>query len=311
VEGSDPQRVSIQTLIALAAAYAACYELTRHFSFSHWFLPAGLRLASLLLVPRRYWPALALGETLPVIEAAALCAGQFGGGWEFFAGTPLIVLYMPVVAFVQRRSTLYRPNGYLNVGMVLLLTLVCALLNAIVNELALESALLASPGAWPEIDARAYFFAYVLGAYLGALTLTPSILALREYFLARQRATWQPIWQRPRTRGLLGASAGLMLTAMLVAQHLDGWALQLCRMSTLLPVLVLTLRYGWQGAGLAGLPASIVVASTSTTLLDPPMIHAQVVLAFALSAALVAGAHIARRKQRYEEPGLMERTALD
>ena len=82
-------------------------------------------------------------------------------------------------------------------------------------------------------------------------------------------------------------------------------------MSTLLPVLVLTLRYGWQGAGLAGLPASIVVASTSTTLLDPPMIHAQVVLAFALSAALVAGVRIARRKQRYEAHGLMEGTALD
>ena len=44
--------------LAVAGAYAACYELTRNVSFSHWMLPAGLRLACLLLVPRRYWPAL-------------------------------------------------------------------------------------------------------------------------------------------------------------------------------------------------------------------------------------------------------------
>jgi glucose-6-phosphate-specific signal transduction histidine kinase len=217
---------------------------------------------------------------------------------------------MPVVAFFQRGTTLYRPNGYLNVGLILVLTLACALIDAVIDDLALRSALAASPGAWPDLDAHAYFFAYLLGAYVGALTLAPSILALREMARARSRPAWRSTWQDPLARGLIVATVTTMFGAALLAPTLDGWKLQACRLGTLLPVIVLTLRHGWQGCALSGLLASIVMASTSTTLLDPPMIHAQVVLALTLSGSLMAGTRIAQRRQRHAGQRV-ERPALD
>src|ERR1700712_4978393 len=104
-------RISWGSMLAVASAYAACYEITLYFSFSHWLLPAGLRLACLLLVPRRFWLALAVGETLPAAEHALIHLHQFGIGWTLSAGMPIIVLCMPVVALVQRRHTLFRPLG--------------------------------------------------------------------------------------------------------------------------------------------------------------------------------------------------------
>lgn len=304
MQDAEPKRISIGALVAIAAAYAACYELTQHVSFSHWNLSSGLRLSALLLVPRRYWPALLLGETLPVVEHAVLFAPRFGLDWALITGIPVMALCMPVVALVRRARALHRPDGSLNIGVILATTLVCALLNAGLNDLALRAALAAAPGAWPDLDARTYFFAYLLGSYLGALTLTPSILAVKSAYDASTRATWpRGVWRAP-TVVLIVAAASLMLAVALLADHMEGGLLMTLRLSIALPVLALTLRFGWQGGALAGLIASVVLATTSTRLLDPPMINAQIVLAFLLSGALLIGVPIARVKhaRRYAIP---------
>lgn len=296
MQDAEPKRISIGALIAIAAAYAACYELTQHVSFSHWNLSSGLRLSALLLVPRRYWPALLLGETLPVIEHAVLFAPRFGLNWALVTGIPVIALCMPVVALVRRKLALYRADGSLHIGLILATTLVCALLNAGLNDLALRAALAAAPGAWPDLDARTYFFAYLLGSYLGALTLTPSILALKTAFDAPASLKWLHGGLRPCTAALIVAAASGMLAVGLLASHAHDGPLMALRLSVALPVLALTLRFGWQGGALAGLVASVVLATTSTTLLDPPMINAQIALAFVLSGALLIGMPLARIK---------------
>lgn len=296
MQDAEPKRISTGALIAIAAAYAACYELTQHVSFSHWNLSSGLRLSALLLVPRRYWPALLLGETLPVIEHAVLFAPRFGMNWAMITGIPVIALCMPVVALVRRKLALHRPDGSLNIGLILATTLVCAVLNASLNDLALRAALAAAPGAWPELDASTYFFAYLLGSYLGALTLTPSFLALKMAVDAPASQKWLQGSLRAPTVALVVAAASLMLAVGLLAGHAQGGMLMALRLGVALPVLALTLRFGWQGGALAGLVASVVLATTSTTLLDPPMINAQIVLAFVLSGALLIGIPIARVK---------------
>lgn len=282
--------------LAVAAAYAACYELARHVSFSHWILTAGLRLACLLLVPTRYWPALAIGEALPVGEAALLCESRFGIAWTLSAAVPMVVLCMACVQPVLRRWNLYGADGRLQMGVVLGTTLGCAAITAATTALTLLTALLAAPDAWPDISVGAYFWAYLLGAYLGALTLTPTILALCERAQAQRRVTLALVWQSRLFRDTAGwalpALAGL---AWLAHATNNDIARQLARGAMLLPILSLAWRHGWHGTAIGGMGASIALAITGTKLLDPAMIQSQVILALVISSALMVGARASRR----------------
>jgi glucose-6-phosphate-specific signal transduction histidine kinase len=282
-------------MVAAAAAYAACYELTRHFSFSHWILPTGLRLACALLVPRRFWPALIIGETLPVLENAALCIPRFGLAWGLLASTPLIVPCMLLVTWMRRYAGIYRDSGEINMPMILFATAGAAVITATFTEAALLAALAASPGSWPEIDPVAYFLAYLLGAYLGALTLTPTILALRERLARSESVPWSTLWTSPLARELAFAALPVLLLLTVGALSSEGHLQQGLRLAMALPVVIATARHGWRGAAVAGMFASIAVASTSSVLMDPKMIQAQVVIALVVSTSLMAGVYVARR----------------
>ena len=50
--------------LAVAIIYGAAYMLLRKVGFAHFVPASGLKLAVLLLTPRRYWPALLVSETL-------------------------------------------------------------------------------------------------------------------------------------------------------------------------------------------------------------------------------------------------------
>jgi hypothetical protein len=83
--------------VAVVIAYVLGYELLRSFTVSHWILTAGLRLSCLLLTPYRYWPALAVGELLPLAYLGYDCYDQFGLAWSIAAAIPPVVLGMPIV----------------------------------------------------------------------------------------------------------------------------------------------------------------------------------------------------------------------
>jgi glucose-6-phosphate-specific signal transduction histidine kinase len=282
--------------LAVAGAYAACYELTRNVSFSHWMLPAGLRLACLFLVPRRYWLALAVGETLPIAEMAALHASAFGVLWALIVSFPPIALMMPAVAWMRKRFGLFREDGQIHMGMIMVATIVCAVINGIANGAALANVSMGNGSEAPAVTIP-LFLAWFLGAYLGALTLTPMILALRERLALQPggMATLKAVWHSSLTRDALFIAIPTLALLMGAASQLDGTALQCVRIAMALPVVVLTLRHGWHGSAVGGMLASIAMAATSFELRDPAMIQAQVVLAFVISTSLLFGVRVARR----------------
>jgi glucose-6-phosphate-specific signal transduction histidine kinase len=283
--------------VAVAGAYAACYELTRNISFSHWMLPAGLRLACLMLVPRRYWAALAVGEMLPIAEMAALHAAAFGYLWAAIVSFPPIALCMPAVAWLRERYGLFRKDGQVHMGMILVATMVCAVINVGANAAALANVSLADGSPAPEV-AVPLLLAWFLGAYLGALSLTPTILALRERLADQPEgiATVSAVWHSPLFRDALFIAVPSLALLMGMASQLEaGPALQFARMAMALPVVALTLRHGWHGTAIGGMLASVAMASTSFELRDPSMIQAQVVLAFVISTSLLFGLRVARR----------------
>ena len=276
---------------AVAAAYAACYEVTRHVSFSHWTLTAGLRLACLLFLPTRYWPALAVGETLPLIESALLCMPKLGGAWAVSASIPMIVLFMGFVKPFLQRWPLRGDDGRVRMSVILTATLACAVISAVSTSVTLATALLAAPEAWPGISVKAYFWAYLLGAYLGALTFAPAVLALYERSEALVQVTWASVWRSGLIRDAVSwAVPTLVVLSWLALVTTNDTVRQLARLTMMLPVLGLALRHGWHGSAFAGMGASVALAASGTVLLDPAMIQCQVVLALFLSSMLLVGA---------------------
>jgi two-component system sensor histidine kinase UhpB len=277
--------------VAVVAAYAACYEVTRHVSFSHWTLTAGLRLACLLLLPTRYWPALAAGETLPLIENALLCMPELGGAWALSASVPMVVLFMGCVKPILERRPLRTPEGHVRMSVILGATLGCAVISAVSTSLTLEASLLAAPDAWPGISAPAYFWAYLLGAYLGALTLTPALLALHERSQALEAVTCVAVWRSRLFRDVvLWAVPASVLLAWLALATTSDTIRQVARMALMLPVLGLAVRHGWHGSALGGMAASIALAASGMIVLDPALIRCQVVLALFITGSLLVDA---------------------
>lgn len=283
--------------VAVAGAYAACYELTRNFSFSHWMLPAGLRLACLLLVPRRFWPALGVGEMLPVVEMAAMHAAAFGTMWALIVSLPTIVMCMPAVALMQRYMGVRRADGQINMGFIMLATLICALISAGASSAALAMVHMGDGSVAPAVTVP-IFQAWVLGSYMGALALTPTIMALHERMIRLPDGvvTFRSVACSPLTRAALFIAAPILIVLMVLAGQVTDGLLQVVRLAMIVPVLILTWRRGWHGSAVGGMFASIAMASTSFELGDPSMIQAQTILAFAISTSLLFGVRVARRR---------------
>lgn len=276
-------------IIAVAAAYAACYEVTRYFSYSHWILTAGLRLACLLLVPYRFWPALILGEALPVAQNALLHAEDFGWAWASVSAIPFIPLCMPFIKAIRERMPLYDGNGQINATTLLFATLACAAVTAVRTDLAVFAALIVNPDGWEAWRAEGLIdlLAYVLGAYLGALSLAPVLLATREWF--RDSLSWHRFFTSQLIRDVAVGALPLLIAITTAASASSGLGLDVLRLATAVPVIALTLRHGWKGTAVGGLLSSVALATTSTVLLDPAMIRTQVILALVISGSLFAG----------------------
>ncbi|NKJ20157.1 MASE1 domain-containing protein [Dyella sp. SG609] len=281
--------------LLVAVGYAAAYVLLRSVSVSNWNLPASLRLAALLLVPMRYWPALVLGEAMPVAYQAWLSHGMFGWAWASFAAFPPMALCAPFMAWFRRRTMVVQADGRVDIPAVLTAALACAVLTAAGNVAALASVHMPAGQPAPAITAR-IVFGYFLGNYLGALTLAPLALAVRGWLAGTRPAV---AWASLRRSGLLrdGAMSLLLpLTALAgigyASENAD--AMQVCRIAMFVPVAWLTLRHGWRGAAFGGAAASCAVALTSTIVRDPSVIQAQAIIAFAISTLLMLGTRLAQ-----------------
>ncbi|MFC4762022.1 MASE1 domain-containing protein [Dyella koreensis] len=296
--------------LLVALAYAACYVMLRSVSVSNWNLPASLRLACLLLLPYRYWPALMLGEAMPVGYQAWTLHEQYGLAWATFAAFPPIVLCAPVVAWFRRSTRILQIDGRVDLALLLASALVCAVLTAMGNSLALTSVQLPHGAPAPTLTVQ-IVFGYFLGNYLGALTLTPVVFAMRGWLGGG--FAWSKVLRNDFLRdvavGLLPALAVLVWLGSIGTSD----TMQVCRIFMFLPVAWLAWRHGWQGAAIGGGIASCVVAFTSAVLRDPSVIQAQAIIAFAITTLLMFGSRITlpalqgeeRRERVDREHGLL------
>lgn len=274
---------------AIAAVYEAVYEITYYLSFQQFLLTTGLRLACMLLLPSRFWPALAIGEAVPLVETSLFCADQWGTLWAVLVSVPTVALWWPLLKPLRARWALYDGSGRLRMPVIIGATICASVITATFATVTLVAALTHSPGKWNTISPVEFFFAYLLGAYLGALTLTPVILALRERFKSlprpfRTTVIWRSLLLRDVVSWVLPALAVLACLAVMT----DSQSVRhIARLALLWPVFGLSARHGWHGTAVGGMAASFALAVTSTGQLDRSALAVQIVLAIVLSATLL------------------------
>lgn len=280
--------------VAVCLGYALSYALLSSISVSHWNLPAGLRVACLLLLPYRYWPALLLGECIPLGYHAWHGLSGPGWRWPVLAALPPLLLQMAMTVWVRRHTRLLLDRYQINMPMLLGLILASSVLTALGDVLVAKAAQASAGQLFPALETRAIFGDF-MSNYLGALAIAPMAIALVPALTDKDAQT--PLW---RTRLARDVAVGV-LTPLLVLMGLvfssQGDSMQVFRMAMFLPVVWLTARHGWQGAALGGTLASVAVTMTSSIVRDPAVVQAQALVAFAITTLLMLGSRIAQQGQ--------------
>lgn len=282
--------------LVVVVAYAAAYAVLRALSVSHWNLPASLRVLCLLLVPYRLWPALILGEALPLVYQSWVYHEQFGWWWAVISAVPAIAFNAPVFAWCRQRMNMFHAGGQPNMVALLTVILLGAVMTALSDTAALASVHMSGREVAPAITAR-IVLGYFLGNYLGALTLAPVLLAMRaRFFVSKARMSLLDSIRSRFVGDLVMGVVAPLLVLLWMATSGNEEVAQLSRMAMFLPVAWMILRHGWEGAAAAGMLASVTVQLTVTVVRDPVVIQAQALIAFAISTLLMLGSRLAPAK---------------
>ncbi|WP_307734431.1 MASE1 domain-containing protein [Xanthomonas albilineans] len=231
--------------VFLSAAYCASFLLAWQISVDQWYLPAGLRAATLLFLPYRLWPYLLLGDASALLvinlhivqEPNASLLGTYS----------ISFLMLPCVALIVHATRHYMVRLLDHECLLLPLTLTFALwstlcsiaLNALFNGYTLLTPIQALTRYW-------------LGDYLGMLMfIMPSVLWLRrkEHEAANSQLLRDGILSS-------GAVLALFITAVITQ---DRFLHQLLMSMMVIPSILLTLLHGWRGAAIGIVLANVAI----------------------------------------------------
>jgi len=162
--------------VLLAVSYAVAFWAARNVSVDQLYLPAGLRVAALLLCPARYWVYLIAGEYAFFALARYPLIPQYGLAWVVVASASL----MPAVAGIvhTHRRWMASSNDTWLLSVALLAAIVVTALNQGLAYLLMPTQHVAV--SW-EGAAR-----YAVGDYLGILLIAPLVVMWRRRRMAAE-----------------------------------------------------------------------------------------------------------------------------
>ncbi|WP_414577552.1 MASE1 domain-containing protein [Stenotrophomonas sp. FR024] len=285
-------RVSPEGLV-LALVYAVTCWGARKLSLDQFFLPAGVRVAALLLCPPRLWPYLLIGEYAYFAHLRIPLISKYNLTWVILAS----VFLMPAVMLIVRlhRKLLARTTIVGVISIAVCAATIISLLNLGISYL-----------LWEPLQNASFItnvLRYALGDFTGILILAPLALL----WIRRAEEQWTP----RSVAAVAGALAAMLVVGLqatpVPASITAPGSLQLLLILPI-PAIALTCLLGWRGAAI-GVAAVNMILGVSTpadhpTAFDPATFATQ--QAMASIALLLLGARITHFQNQHrlrEEDG--------
>lgn len=281
VRGFQARLLELPEGLLVAVLYAAACWASRQVSLDQFFLPAGIRVAALLLCRREMWPYLLLGEYAYFAWLRVPLIDRYGLEWVIISSAyqfPAIAL----VVYLHRHSIASQTDSWL-------LTLAgCAATLIGFANLGLMHVFWDSP---PEGGFLPIALRYVLGHYMAILTVAPLALLL----MRRQEVDWS-MWNQRATLYALASLTVCGCISVIVPDEAAGEkaAIQLLMAA---PVIALTCLQGWWGAAI-GMPLMSIFIRLGTPVTGLPgsfdldSFQIQLITALAGTALLALGSKI-------------------
>ncbi|GLQ94794.1 MASE1 domain-containing protein [Dyella acidisoli] len=287
------------TQIIVAVGYMLAYLAMRPFSDAQWTLTSGLRVACLLLMPYRFWPALVAGEIFPLAWWNHREGMDLGWIWLAVASIPPIALGMPIVWWCRKRLALFPSRRLVNIGALLQCLLLLSLIWAFISYLLYLTAKPLQPveDVAPAVGTIMYF----LGNYLGMITILPwALLARLEQWQAPWRFKLKQLLVNRMARDIFLVvlpSMGGLLALSCVDQ---GGVGKVARAAMLLPVVWLTLRYGWRASVLGSTFVVTCLCVLFVCKPDEDMMQVQAYVVIVVTCLYALGAYISTQSNQKE-----------
>lgn len=284
--------------LAIAVIYAIAYSLLRQVGFAHFVPLTGFKLAVLLLVPHRYWPALLVAETGLLAYGLWDCITPFGLPFYLFSAFLAPIGLMMTVLMVCRRQLpdLSLPNFRLS--SLLICAMVCS--AVLVADDLLSASLMHNAHAQGQKPLSELLPSYFLAVYTGMLAIAP--LALAGALEWHQHRRIRGIWQA--NKPLLEASAltlGAVAFEVIALRATDNaMARVLGQAALFIPSAWFSIKWGWKGSAVLGFIASFGVVLLMPAKFDPSTMMAQSSLALLLTTFIVLGAQTTKLKRALE-----------
>lgn len=286
--------------LVVAAGYSLAYLAVRPLSDAHWTLTSGLRVACLLLVPYRFWPALVVGEIFPLAWWNYKAGMDYGWTWVIVASIPPIVMGMPIVWWCRKKLALFPSCRLINMGALLQCLLWLSTVWALASHVLYLTGKPSQPEDW--VDPAVGLILYFLGNYLGMITILPWVLLIR---LEQSQGPWRfklkQFLINRMVRDIFLVVLPLM-GALFALSHVDQDEIgRIARAAMILPIAWLTLRHGWRASVLGSTLLATCICVMFDCKADMEMVQAQAYAVIEITCLYALGACISAQKQQKDE----------
>jgi hypothetical protein len=285
---------------AVALGYALVYSVVvRVFAEARWPATAALRMACLLLVPYRYWPALVLGEVIPLAELNLECLHPFGWRYAVLASVPPIALGMPVAWWFRFRAGLFPTAHLVDVKRLICCVLALTILWATTRFPLLYFIRLPNgPYQVPE----GTLFLYLLNFYMAMLTAAPWIVMIRNHDTGQSKTLLR---LHKKITPLITKDVIIAAFALALLAYLHQVVIEMVKPATMmalfLPAAWLAIRHGWWAAALGGTLSLITTWILLERWPSGAILQAQIFMAFAMTCLYTFGARASSQWRLYEQ----------
>ncbi|MHC1652467.1 MASE1 domain-containing protein [Stenotrophomonas maltophilia] len=268
--------------LALAVLYAVACWTTWHLSVDQFFLPAGIRVAALLLTSKRMWPYLVLGEYAYFAQMRFPMIDDYGMAWVVVGSVSLIPAVALIVHLHHKLMASTTESWLLSIA-------ASAALVATALKLGLIHML------WPVPPSMPFYtnaMLYILSDYIAILTVAPlALLWMRR----RDGYDWTT-WRRRPTFGAL-TLLGILGALLIQVGAQDHSARATLQLLLVLPVIALTCMHGWRGAAVGVPLMNIILSQTMPTTglpgsFDETTFFTQQIIAITSTALIALGPRI-------------------